>query len=927
MSKITLDWKKYLETSNKAVEEGCVLVRNENQTLPLQTESKVALFGRMQKNYYKSGTGSGGMVNVNHVVNISEAIHENTDLIVDKELEEVYEKWEDENPFDFGEGWASEPWCQKEMEVSDELVKAAADRNDSAVIVIARTAGEDQDNKLEEGSFLLTKEEELLLEKVTSYFEKTVVLLNVGNIIDMTFVNKYQPSAILYVWQGGMIGGKGVAKILSGQVNPSGKLPDTIALAEENYIAKENFGEKVRNFYKEDIFVGYRYFETFAKDQVLYPFGFGLSYTDFEIKFVDLIENVDDILLKVKVKNTGNVSGKEVVQVYAEAPVRKLGKAARNLVAFKKTMLLEAGMEEVLELKIPYSYFASFDDSGVTGHKNSFVLEAGNYKLYVGSDVRVSIEVASFVKDETVVVETVTGALYPDREFKRMISKVEDGEYKLAWEDVPTCEKTQGTHQKEEKLVEYVVSDERKTELKDITMLDVLDGKATIEEFLAMMTDLELMTIVCGEGMGSPKVTAGTAAAFGGVCESLKEKKLPCGCCSDGPSGLRLETGARAMSLPNGTLLASTFNTDLVEELFRFVAKEMIKNEVDVLLGPGMNIHRYPLNGRNFEYFSEDPILTGKMACAQIKAMQEHGVTGSLKHFCCNNQETYRHESDSLVSARALREIYLRAFEMAVRDEKACAIMTTYGALNGAWTAGNYDLNTKVLREDWNFKGFTMTDWWANVNEEGEGPDKFNFTTMAKAQNDVYMVCPDCDSVDSLGNLPAKFEEGAISRAELQRCAYNICEFLKDTYAMKRMQGEKAELEELNLEQTAGTDEDGIDLGEFVCEDTFTISFADLDTSKNKAYLFNLKIPRIGMYDIDITASSTQSELAQMAVTLFQANVPIGVYSYHGSNGEDRTISKRLSAVAMNAQYKVFVRQGGLQLKDITITFVSPDCT
>ncbi len=925
MKKIELDWKEYIETSNQAVEEGCVLVRNEKETLPLASKSKVALFGRMQKNYYKSGTGSGGMVNVNHVINISEGIHHHTDFEVDSILENTYEEWEEKNPFDFGEGWGSEPWAQEEMEVSESFVADAAKRNDCAIVFIGRTAGEDQDNKLVEGSFLLTKKEKDLMKKVTIYFEKTIVLLNVGNIMDMSFVESYQPSAVLYVWQGGMIGGSRVADILSGKVNPSGKLPDTIAYSNSDYIAGDNFGEEIRNFYQEDIFVGYRYFETFAKDNVRYPFGYGLSYTQFQIDFLSSKEEAEEFVIQVKVKNIGHRKGKEVVQIYAEAPAGNLGKAARNLVAFQKTSLLAVEEEQVLTMKIPYAYFASFDDSGVTGYANSFVLEPGEYQIYVGNDVRKAEKMTSFVIAEIVIIETTTNALHPEKPFKRMVSKKVNQAYQIEWEEVPICEKTQGMMQKEEVLQELNISEDRRRQCIDATMLDVLDEKLTMEEFVALFTDVELMTIACGEGMGSPKVTAGTAAAFGGVCTSLKEKKVPCGCCSDGPSGLRLETGARAMSLPNGTLLASTFNTELIEELYAFVAKEMIKNEVDILLGPGMNIHRYPLNGRNFEYFSEDPILTGKMAKAQIKALQKNGVTGSLKHFCCNNQETYRHQSDSVVSARALREIYLKGFEIAVKEAKATAIMTTYGSLNGAWTAGNYDLNTRVLREDWKFKGFTMTDWWANVNEEGKGPDKFNFATMVKAQNDVYMVVPDADNIENLGNLPEKLAKNEITRAQLQRCALNICEFLKDTQAMQRMKGEKTDFIELHEEETEGNEEDGINLGVFQLKDTLSIPFADKDTSKGKTYIFNIELAQIGDYEIALTGASNQSELAQMAVTLFQANVPVGVYSYHGTGGKDCTLVKEKHVVAMNAQYKIFIRQGGLQLKELKISYLKKE--
>ncbi len=925
MGNLKLDWKTYVDTSNKAVEEGCVLLRNENQTLPLASKSKIAVFGRMQKNYYKSGTGSGGMVNVAHVVSVSEALHEETDFLIDVELEKIYEEWEEHNLFNYGEGWGTEPWSQEEMEVSKELASDMAKRNDAAVVIVARTAGEDQDNKLVEGSFLLTDKEMAMIKTVSEAFEKTIVLLNTGNIIDMSFEDVASPSAVMYIWQGGMIGGTAVAKILSGEVNPSGKIPDTIAIKNEDYIAGKNFGEELRNFYQEDIFVGYRYFETFEKEKVRYPFGFGLSYTTFSMMLQCWKVENQVVNFQVEVKNTGSVKGKEVVQAYVKAPSGKLGKAARSLIAFQKTEELNASQTQVLTFDVPFSYLASFDDSGITGNKDSFVLEEGTYEIFIGSDVRRATSMFSFELSELLVLSKVVHALYPDRAFERMVAVEKDGQYFQEWEQVPLCDDTQGTHQKNEKLHDIELSDDRKNEIKNATLQDVIEDVITMEEFIGTLTDRELMTLVCGEGMGSPKVTAGTAAAFGGVCESLKAKKVPCGCCADGPSGIRLESGSQAMSLPNGTLLASTFNTDLTGELFEFVGVELIKNEVDILLGPGINIHRYPLNGRNFEYFSEDPLLTGKMAVAQILALQKNGVTGALKHFCCNNQEAFRHNSDSVVSARALREIYLRAFEMSVKEANACAIMTTYGSLNGAWTAGNYDLNLKVLREDWNFRGFTMTDWWAKVNEEGQPADRMNFASMVKACNDVYMVVPDAELIESLGNLPEKMESGELSRAVLERSAFNVLNFLKETHAMQRMMGIQTTIDESNLDITEGTQEDGIELGTFPMDDTLTIPFDELETTKGKIYVFNVLFKTIGTYEIKMTASSEQSELAQMAVTLFQSNVPIGVFSYHGSGGVDQTLTKKTHNVTMNSQYKVMIRQGGLDLKKMEIRFLSKE--
>ena len=279
MPEYILDWNKYTDTAIRVAEEGSVLLKNDREALPLCGGAKVAVFGRMQNNYYKSGTGSGGMVNVKHVVSILEGLTSSQEIVVDKELLSIYEAWEKENPVDPGVGWGKENWSQPEMPLADEVVASASSRNDAAVIVIARTAGEDRDNTAQAGSFFLSEGEEEMLRKVCAAFPKTVVLLNVGNIIDMSFVEKYDPAAVLYVWQAGMIGGTAVANLVTGKAVPSGSLTDTIARDIEDYPSTPYFGgiDSTCDFYAEDIFVGYRYFSTFAPEKVLYPFGFGLS--------------------------------------------------------------------------------------------------------------------------------------------------------------------------------------------------------------------------------------------------------------------------------------------------------------------------------------------------------------------------------------------------------------------------------------------------------------------------------------------------------------------------------------------------------------------------------------------------------------------------------------------------------------------------
>lgn len=738
-----LDWNKYLDTAAKMVSEGIVMLKNENNALPLDTDKEVAVFGRIQFHYYKSGTGSGGMVNVTKVVNILDGLIDNG-VKVNEKLLDTYRKWDKENPFDLGEGWGGEPWSQKEMPLDEGLVKETAKSCETAIVIIGRTAGEEQDNRLEAGSYLLSDDEIAMLTVVRKHFKKVVLLLNVGNIIDMTDINRIAPDAVLYVWQGGMTGGKGTADVLTGKVSPSGKLPDTIAYKASDYPSDANFGrEKNRDIYAEDIYVGYRYFETFAKEKVLYPFGFGLSYTEFEIKTEKAEITEGAVKLSVSVKNIGSYKGKEVIEVYCEAPQGRLGKAARVLCGFEKTRELVPQEEQVIEIAVDIAKLASYDDSGVTGNKSCCVLEAGEYKFYVGSDVRSAEYACSFEQGEDLVTERLTQSLAPVESFERIKPVCEGGAFSIGREAVPVSEVDESARRLEKLPKEIAYTGD-----KGIKLWDVKNGKNTMDEFIAQLSDYDLSCIIRGEGMGSPRVTAGTASAFGGVSENLNGFGIPAGCCSDGPSGMRLDCGTKAFSLPNGTMIASSFNKELTSELFTFMGLEMAANKVDCLLGPGMNIHRHPLNGRNFEYFSEDPFLTGKMAAAELKGMAGAGVTGTIKHFCANNRETNRHFIDSVVSERALREIYLKGFEIAVKEGGASSVMTTYGRVNGLWTAGNFDLNTVILREEWGFKGFTMTDWWANINVRGKEPDKTDLAAMARAQNDVYMVCPDGEKND-----------------------------------------------------------------------------------------------------------------------------------------------------------------------------------
>ena len=923
MSSRVLDFEKYTAKARQAVAEGQVLLLNQNHVLPLPKGSHVAVFGRMQLHYYKSGTGSGGMVNVNKVTGILEALEESEDVQVYEPLVGVYREWEKDHPFDEGVGWGNEPWSQEEMELNEALVEEAAEKNEYAIVILARTAGEDKDNKMLEGAYCLTSIEEDMLQKVRKSFAKMIVLLNTGNIMDMSFMDQYRPDAVMYVWQGGMSGGLGTVDVLTGKVCPSGRLSDTIAAQMSDYPADPYFGGLEQNLYVEDIYVGYRYFESAAKSKVLYPFGFGLSYTTFSMEADGFSYAENQVSFVMKVTNTGSVAGKEVVQVYAKAPLGKLGKPARVLIDFKKTKELMPGECETLTFAIPTSVFASYNEVSPAGMPVGWVLEAGEYTIYAGGNVRDVYAVGSFTLDELQIVEECRNALAPTTAFKRMKMTAANehaeaaGVYEIAMEEVPL----RVVSPEEKRNAELPESCEI-TGDRGIKLADVKAGKATLDEFVAQLTEEELASIVRGEGMGSPKVTAGTAAAFGGVTKSLLEKGIPCGCCDDGPSGMRLDSGMKAFSLPNGTLLACTFNTQLNEELYAFTAVEMIKNRVDILLGPGMNIHRHPLNGRNFEYFSEDPLLTGKMAAAQVRGLKSAGVTGSLKHFCGNNQETRRHTSNSIISERALREIYLRGFEIAVKEAKADAVMTTYGPVNGIWTSSNYDLVTDILRKQWGFEGVAMTDWWAYVCREGDKPAKTDFATMVKAQNDLYMVCPDSEKNEHGDNTVESLHDGSLTLGELQRCAKNICRFMMNTHAFMRMQNEEDTIEILGAEE--GFEECVGDLTYYKVDREVVIDLSDHEISKGTSIDFALDLEQLGYYKAELTAKSDLGELAQIPVTLSFAGTPRGVYTFNGTNGQWVTQTREADLGMKYAIMRLYFPQNGIEVKQIKFVYDRP---
>ncbi|MDO4617340.1 MAG: glycoside hydrolase family 3 C-terminal domain-containing protein [Lachnospiraceae bacterium] len=977
--------EEFASLARRTVAEGCVLLSNEGQALPLKEGTRLALFGRSQFNYFKSGTGSGGLVNTAYVTGIKEALEACTELPLVTELTAVYEDWLKEHPFDEGHGWATEPWFQEEMPVSQELAAKIAKQTDTAVVILGRTAGEDKDNSAEPGSYLLTEPEETMLRHVCEAFPRTIVLLNVGNIIDMSWMDRCHPSAVLYVWQGGQEGGTAVPDLLLGRTSPSGHLPDTIAERIEDYPSTACFGDRERNEYKEDIYVGYRYFSTFAPEKVRFPFGYGLSYTAFSYRCVEIRESNlknqrEQLQFSVTVTNEGRYPGKEVLQLYAEKPQGTLGNPSRVLVDFVKTEELQPGESQRVVLSCGGYRLASYDETGSSGFRSAYVLEKGDYRFYIGENVRDAEKIYSFSLKQTEVVQQQQQALAPEMDFQRIrpavsaekqrlsealerektvSSKEIQREYQVSWEDVPKRQISQ--KERRDRALEHLIHEMEQltgsgssshegqvlpegtaagaelprtvisaSSMPSWCLQDVERGKCSMETFLDQLSDQELCRLVRGEGMCSPKVTPGVAAAFGGVTEALRSYGIPVGACADGPSGIRMDCGTIAFSMPNGTCIASTFNESLTEKLYVMEGLELRKNKIEALLGPGVNIHRNPLNGRNFEYFSEDPLLTGRMAAAQLRGMHAAGVTGTLKHFACNNQEFSRNFSDSVVSERALREIYLKGFEIAVKEGRADSIMTTYGALNGVWTAGSYDLCTTILRGEWAFAGIVMTDWWAKVND-GEQPASIqNTAAMIRAQNDLYMVTGDSLTNANGDNLEEALEQGTLTRAELLRCGANICRFLIETPAYLRMLHKETELDR-ELAALASKEEGAlgtvipVEVPAFIPENENWIaidpSLVDSAAGKNSTLL--ISVTERGTFEAEFVcrASETLSDLAQLSVSIFKDRDMLEMISLSGEQKEWKRFIIDLGEPAYQYTFtlRMYVPQSGLEIRSLRI--------
>lgn len=772
---------EHLALAREAAREGMVLLKNENKVLPVKQGSGLALFGKGVFDYVKGGGGSGD-VTVSHVLNLYDG------LTMREKPARIFEPLADFYRKNVGKQYkdGAVPGMTVEPEIPSELLEGAKQFADTAVIVISRFSGEGWDRKsvpyegqvpsetfqaelsssiFENSDYYLTVKEKQMIDTVCENFEKVAVVLNVGGMVDTTwFARNEKISSVLMAWQGGMEGGLAMADVLLGEVSPSGKLADTFAGSLDDYPSTENFHETPAYVeYTEDIYVGYRYFETMdgAKSRVNYPFGYGLSYTNFQIQTLWAGEKDGLISVGVQVKNTGDFAGKEVVQVYYSAPQGLLGKPAKVLGAFEKTKELKPGETEVITLTFPVSSMASYDDLGKVA-KSAYILEKGDYHFFVGNSVR-DTELLDFVwkAEENLVTEQLQEKAAPTQLKKRLLA---DGSYEelplgtpndymengLGWSDAETEGMTPA--------VRYQARYELwpANPVDKITLEDVAMGKTTLEEFMKQLSDEDLAELLGGQ----PNTGVANTFGFG----NLPEYGVPNLMTADGPAGLRIapECGIYTTAWPCSTLLASTWNRDIVEAVGRAGAKEVKENNISVWLTPAVNIHRSPLCGRNFEYYSEDPFLTGELAAAMIKGIQSQGIGATVKHFACNNKETNRKNSDSRVSERALREIYLKAFEIIVKKSQPWVLMTAYNLINGHRASENRELLEGILRGEWGYQGVITTDWWTKGEHYKE----------IKAGNDIKM------GTGYPERVMMALEKGLITRNDLEKCAKRVLEMI-----------------------------------------------------------------------------------------------------------------------------------------------------
>lgn len=789
------------EVSYRAASEGIVLLEN-NGALPMSAR-RVALFGAGATRTVKGGTGS-GEVNQRHAINIMEGLQDAQISVSSEAWINDYDAEFDSaieahrkivakkmfpptpkslmslflSPFVYPAGRAI---TNKDIEDSD---------TDTCIYVVTRQAGEGADRRLDNGDHTLTEVERENLKKCAAAYQTCIVVINVGSSFDVSFYENIPGiDALIFFVQQGSEGGRALADILTGRVNPSGKLADTWARHYEDIpFAKEYSylnGDLKNEQYKEGIYVGYRYFDTFDVEP-LYSFGYGLSYTSFVTANYQISVDGDHVTIEVEVSNTGNMPGKEVVQAYVSCPQADLHKPYQQLAGYAKTKILAPGQSETISISVSLTYLASYVEA-----EARFILSAGDYVLRVGNSSRDTEPVAILELAERVVISKHKNIC----EQKNPITELEPTEVPSI-SDATALPRYQIDHGSFA-TIDYAYTNKSSEPDHDV---EKIVSQLSRDELVELVSGVGIKGILFGEGYFI------APGAVGQTTSNLTHKGLINATMADGPAGLRLNRRSvftrkgtakmvdpvaemldfipnyikrfvfakprkgktvyqYATAFPVALALAQTWNENLVGEVGKAIGTEMLEYGIMFWLGPGMNIHRNPLCGRNFEYFSEDPFLSGKLAAAITAGCQSvGGVYATLKHFVANNQEDNRFKTSANLSERALREIYLRGFEIAVREAAPGAIMTAYNKVNDVYAPNSHDLNTKVLRHEWGFDGVVMTDWTATNKGLAD-----NGACMT-AGNDLLMPGGKYYREDLIRSL----ESGEFTDDDLRRCARNI---------------------------------------------------------------------------------------------------------------------------------------------------------
>ena len=742
--------------ARRAAAQGMVLLENDG-VLPLKPGAKLALFGEGARRTIKGGTGSGD-VNSRDWVTVEQGLKaagfemvNGRDLdALDAAYAEAYKAWEkaiyeaagpEKDPGKLYTAHAkTQPQVGAEMPIDEEACRRA----DAGIYVLSRTAGENADRRDREGDYYLSPRERSELEKACRVCRKMIVVLNTGGIMDLGFMDELPIAALVLMGQAGVEGGSALADVLSGAVNPSGHLTDTWARQYLDYPSSAGFGPRRGNFrdeyYTDGIYVGYRYFDTFGV-RPRYPFGYGLSYTAFALACQGAEIRGAEAAVTLRVQNTGSLPGRQVVQLYVSCPAAEQRKELKRLAAFGKTRELQPGESQELRLSFPLERLASF-------RRQSWMLEKGDYILLPGFSSADCAPAFRLTLAQTVSLTP----LAPICELLDSLKEIEpDGSARLALEAEAKACPALSMDAGAAEAARLCSRPEKRPE-------PLLEAGRKIAE---AMTAEEKAQLVVGVRNSHSREVIGAAGfsvpGAAGETAAFPEHGVPGMVLADGPAGLRLQQryeinpedgeiyrmnrfetlenrffgkmatheGAEsryqfATAIPVGTLLAQSFDPELLESLGEMIAEEMREFGVAVWLAPGMNIHRNPLCGRNFEYYSEDPLISGEMAAAITRGVQKQGdLATCIKHFACNNQEEDRFHVTAVVSQRTLREIYLKGFEIAIREAQPLSIMTSYNRVNSVHSANSRDLCTTAAREEWGFEGFIMTDWTTTNSGNG----------------------------------------------------------------------------------------------------------------------------------------------------------------------------------------------------------------